>query len=247
MKYPLPRLRKLCAVAVASAALASTSGASAATLGGITSGALSGYSVAQASGAPTVLVWDNFDGPNGQVLAGTGTNNSVPLTWTATGCAWTVSSNQAANAGTNSCALRVNATPAFNRSSGTTLTRNGTAWDCGVILNSNAAMTQFISAEWTSNSNGSLEIWAYNGGWTNLVALTNMYASPAAAPASIDLRMTSQAGGVLRAYIDGVEVLTTTLSAANQTTFYNTSHTYFGIFGYFDATSRFNDFHLDTP
>jgi len=126
-----------------------------------------------------------------------------------------------------------------------TVARGGTTWDGGIILNSNGS-NQYLTAEWTSASNGSLELWKYNGGWTQLGGVTNLYTSPSAAPASIELRAAVLTTGVLEARINGVVTASVTLSAADQTLFVNAAHQRIGVLTYQSTSPRFNDFHVDT-
>lgn len=113
-----------------------------------------------------------------------------------------------------------------NGSGEVTLNRNGaTTFDAGLTINRNAADTQFVTAEWTSTSNGSLELWSFNGGWTALASVTNLYPGGiATAPASITLKLTSSSANVVTAFINGVSAVSTTLSAANITVFKNATH-----------------------
>jgi hypothetical protein len=236
--------RSLSVIAVMAAALAALTNASAASLGGLTPAGLTALSVAQGSGAPTVLAWENFTATNNSLIPGTKTDGGA-LTWVAPRCTWTVKSNQAAST-SNDCPLMVNAS-AFTRGIVATVVRGTSAWDSGLVLNSNSVATQFLTVEWGSASSGSIQLRLYNGGWTTLTQVTNLYTSTASAPASIELRAVSSTGGLITVSVNGATVLSHTLSAAQQTVLYNSSHTYFGCYAYFDSTSRFDAVHLDTP
>ena len=220
-------------------------GASAASLGGIVPLALSAAKVTAASGAPAVVAWENFDGANGANLNGT-TLDGGGLTWAAPRCTWTIQTNQARST-SGDCPLVVN--PAiWNYSAEVVVARNGaSAFDAGCFFNSNAAATQFMSVEYTSGSNGSVELWSFNGGWTFLGSVTNLYSGGiGTAPATVTLRVQTTATQVIIS-LNGVAVLTYTLNAAQIATYKNATHTRAGLYTYFDAVSTFNDFHLDNP
>jgi hypothetical protein len=223
--------------------------ASAATIGGVTSAQLTGISMAASTGAPAVVAWEAFTGTNGSNLNGT-TTDGGGKTWSInpTGGAWTVQSNQAKSTSANT-SLVIDA-GAFSDSAVATVYRNGaTTFDAGLTVNRNSGGTQFLTAEWTSTSNGSLELWKYNGGtWTLLASVTNLYPSGiGTAPASIVLKLTTSPTGVLTAYVNGTSTVTATLSAADQTTYKNATHQLFGLYQWTSDGLTFDDFHLDNP
>jgi hypothetical protein len=230
-------------VAVAAAFVAAgVGGADAASLGGITAKALTAATVAGASGAPTVQAWENFDGTNGTNLSGTTTDGGAK-TWLAIRGTWTISSNRAISTSADS-ALVLNSAAADQKME-VTVYRATSAWDAGLIANSNVGGSQFLTAEWTSGASGSIELWKYNGGWTSLGSVTNLYPGGlATAPASITLRVVA-VGATLTAYVNGVSTVSATLSAADQTTFKNVTHAYTGIYAYLDALSNVDNAHLD--
>ena len=130
-----------------------------------------------------------------------------------------------------------------NSSVEATISRNGsTAWDAGIIFQSNAAATRFLSAEYTAGSNGSLEIWSFNGGWALLGSVTNLYpGGVATAPVSPATTST------LRFFINGTQVTTVTLSAANQGLYKIGGQTRSGVYTYYDSSSTFDNVHVDQP
>jgi len=228
------------------------SGASAASLGGLTTRALTAATMASVTGAPVVLAWENFNAANGTNINGTVTDGGGD-TWVVPRCTWRVQSNQA-DSTVGDCPL-ISDPGVFNYSAEVTVSRNGsTTWDAGLIVNSNLAATQFLTAEYTAASNGSLELWAFNGGWTNIGLVTNLYpGGVGTAPASIVLRFEVPAPvfpattSVLRGYINGNPVVSATLTGPEQTVFKNATHRHAGVFTYFDGTSTFDNYHVETP
>lgn len=233
------------------AAGGSLAGASAASLGGLTTTNLLATAIAATTNAPTVVAWENFNGSAGANLAGTVTDGGAK-TWSAPRCTWTIQANRARST-SGDCPLVINS-GIFNSSSEVTIVRSGTTWDAGLIMNSNTAATQFLTLEYTSTSNGSLELWKFNGAWTQLGGVTNLYpGGVGTAPASVTLRLASPAPvspattSVLTASLNGTALLTATLSAADQTLYKNGTHTSAGLYTFNDSASRFDDFHLETP
>ncbi len=226
--------------------------ASAATLGGISTRILTSVAVNATSGAPTVTVWENFDAINATNIVGTKTDGGAK-TWSAPRCSWTVTSNRAVSTRAD-CPLLVDS---GNTSSiaEVALARNGsTAWDAGIVLRSNATATTLLAVEYTSASNGSVELWKYNGSWVSLGRTTGLYPSGVAtAPASVTLRVEALAPvapattTTVRARLDGTQRLSFTLSAADHAIFAAATQSFVGPYTYFDATTTFDNFHLDIP
>lgn len=221
--------------------------ASAASLGGLTTARLTANTVAGTSGAPAVLAWENFNGTTGANIGGTTTDGGAK-TWAVnvSGGVWQINANRARST-TADTSLVLNA-GGWNATNVATVARNGaTAFDAGFTTNRNAAGTQFLTCEWTSSSNGSMELWRYNSGWTLLTSVTNLYPGGiATAPASITFGCGTTAT-TLTATINGTAVASTTLSAGDQTTFKNSTHQLFGLYQYTSTGIRWDDFHLDSP
>lgn len=222
--------------------------AAAAGAGGVTASALSAFNFAASTGAPTVVAWENFNGVNGTNLNGSVTDGGAK-TWAVNpgGGSWTIQSNAARSTTANS-SLVIDAGSA-NGSAVATIVRNGaTTFDLGLTINRNAAGTQFLTVEWTNASNGSLQLWSFNGGWTALASVTNLYPGGiATAPASIVLTLTSSSANVLTGFINGVSVVSHTLSAANITTFKNATHQLVGPYQWSSNGIGWDNFHLDSP
>jgi hypothetical protein len=239
----------LIALAVGTTVVFGASAADAKPLGGITSATISASTQSAATGAPTVLAYENFTGANGTNLNGA-TTDGGGKTWSVnpTGGAWTIQGNAARSTTANTSLVIDAGSPSDTVV--VTLFRNGaTTFDAGLTINRNAAGTQFLTAEWTSTANGSLELWKFTGGaWTEYTAVTNLYPGGiGTAPASIVLSLSSTTGGVLSASINGVPVVSTTLSAGDQTTFKNATHQLAGPYQWTSNGITFDDFHLDNP
>ena len=222
--------------------------ASATTFGGLTPAKLTGITMAAATGAPAVVAWENFTGADGTNLSGTVTDGGSK-TWSVNPSGtWTISANAAVTTSANT-SLVIDA-GASSDSAVATIFRNGaTTFDAGLTVNRNAAGTQFLTAEWTSTSNGSLELWKFTGGaWTNVAVTTNLYPGGiGTAPASITLKLTSSSANVLTAYINGVSTVTYTLTAAEITIYKNATHQLFGLYQWTSNGFTWDDFHLDNP
>ena len=137
-----------------------------------------------------------------------------------------------------------------SRTVSATLFRNGaTTFDVGLTINRNAAGSEFLTAEWTNTANGSMELWKFSGGaWTEVNVISNLYPGGiATAPASITLTLSSLSTGALTAFINGVQVVTYTLTAAEQTLYKNATHQLAGPYQWTSNGLRFDDFHLDNP
>lgn|GEM_PF-6277652 len=233
-----PAVAGVLAVALISAAAAS--------LGGLTSAALDAWSSAAATGAPSVVAWENFDGTNGTNLNGT-TTDGGSRTWSRVGGTWTISSNRAVSTSADSY-LHLNASSA-SRAVEVTVHRNGaTSFDGGPIVDGNSGASDLLSADWTSNSNGSIELWKkVGGGWTLLSAVTGLYPGGiATAPSSVTVRIDAVSTSVVTVSLDGVVRITYTLTAGEQTTFKNGTHTYAGIISYNTNQLTFDNFHVDS-
>jgi hypothetical protein len=81
------------------------------------------------------------------------------------------------------------------------------------------------------------------GTYTLLASTSNLY--PTSTPTSVTVRLESPSTSILKVYLDGVLKITYTLTAGEQTTFKNGTHTWAGIACSSDSTSTFDNFHLD--
>ena len=61
------------------------------------------------------------------------------------------------------------------------------------------------------------------------------------------MTLSSLSTGALTAFINGVQVVTYTLTAAEQTLFKNATHQLAGPYQWLSNGLRFDDFHLDNP
>lgn len=221
--------------------------ADAASLGGLVPQNLTAVTTPAATGASTVIAWENFNGANGTNLNGTVTDGGTK-TWAVNpaGGSWTIQSNRARSTRANS-SLVVNA-GVFTHSVEATLLRNGaTTFDAGLTINRNASGNRFLTVEWTSTSNGSLELWRFNGSWTQVGGVTNLYPGGiATAPASIVLRLTSSATA-LSASINGVVVASYTFTAADITNFKVATQQLAGPYQWTSNGIGFEDLHVDNP
>jgi hypothetical protein len=241
------RLAVLSGVVVMAAIMGATS-ASAKGLGGVTSAQLSSLTMTASTGAPAVVAWDNFNGTNGTNLNGT-TTDGGGKTWSVNvaGGSWTIQGN-AARSSSSDTSLVIDGGSSSRTITGTIFRNGATTFDAGFTINRNSAGTQFLTAEWTSTSNGSLELWKYNNGWSLLMSVTNLYPSGiGTAPASIVLSLASTTGNVLRAAINGTPVVSTTLSAADQSTYKNATHQLVGPYQYTVNGLTIDDVHVDNP
>lgn len=228
------------------ASVAAFSAASATTLGGVTAKSLTAMVVSGTSGAPIVKAWDAFNGTNGSNLNGTSTDDGGKV-WAVnpTGGSWTISANQAKSTSSNS-SLVIDP-GVWNYTAYATVSRGGTTFDGGFTFNRNSAGTQFITCEFTSATNGSLEIWKYDGGWTNWSTAINLYPSGfATAPASADIGCGTTATTAF-AKFNGVVVASYTLTAAERATFFRAANQLGGPYQWTVNAMTWDNFHLDVP
>lgn len=226
------------------AALLSTIGsASAASLGGATATGQAAFAPSASTGAPTVRAHENFTGSNGSAISGTSTD-SGGFTWSAPAGTWTVQSNHADSNSVDSAMLLFNG-GVSNGSAEAVISRNGnTGWDTAVVVNANSTGSDCLLANWWAGTGGSISLYKReSNSYTQLANVSNLY--PSIVPASATVRIESPSSSIIKVYLDGVLKLTYTLTAGEQTTFKNGTHTYAGVEGYFDGTATFDNFHLD--
>ncbi len=219
--------------------------ADASSLGGITSRTMSASRQLKAAQVPTVIAWENFDGPNNTNLSGR-TTTGGNRTWSVMGGTWNLQNNTADAPTAYNVAALINAGTSAAAAEAT-INRGGTTFDLGVVTNMNATGTQFLTAELLSTGSGEVQVWKYDNGWTLLAQVSNLYTGPASTwPTTTTIRMSSSATGVLTVSLGGTVISTVTLSAADRTLFQNSSHQRFGLFAYYDGVSTWDDFHLDS-
>ncbi|MFN8052040.1 MAG: hypothetical protein U0Q22_11415 [Acidimicrobiales bacterium] len=232
---PERSMRTLGTAALIACALTS---ASASSVGGVTARSLDGFTMSADPGAPTVIAWDAFDGTNGTNLNGA-TTDGGSKTWVKFGGNWSIQGNKAKSNAASPSGLILNA-GVSSGSSEATITASGT-YDAEMITNSNSTGTDHLLLSWNSAAGGSLEIWKYQGSsYTVRASITGI-----GAPTNAKVRLESTSGSVLNGYVDGVLRVTYTLTAGEQTTYKNGTHTYFGIVAYNDSASTFDNYHVD--
>lgn len=231
------------AAGLAAALLSAIGAASAASLGGATSTGQAAFAFGASTGAPTVRAHENFTASNNSAISGTSTD-SGGFTWSTPAGTWTVQSNQADSNSVDSAMLLFNG-GVSNGSAEAVISRNSNnSWDTGVVINANSTGSDCLLANWWAGTSGSISLYKrVANSYTQLADVSNLY--PSTIPASATVRIESPSSSIIKVYLDGVLKLTYTLSAGEQTTFKNGTHTYTGVEGYFDGTSTFDNFHLD--
>lgn len=223
---------------IAAIVAVSVTAASASGLGGLTTAGLAGFSFSTSSGAPTVIAQDAFDGTNGTALSGATTDDGNH-TWTQFGGTWTISGNKAKSTKASPSGLIVN-TGVSSGAAEVTITGSGPNYDAEVLFNASSTGNDHLLLTWLGG--GALELWKYVGGtYTRLATLGSQ-----GTPTNRRIRIESTTGNQLLGYIDGVLKLSYTLTAGEQTTFKNASHTYAGLVAYNDNSSTFDDFHAES-
>ncbi len=229
---------------VAAAALSGLSTASAASLGGVAAPDIAAFDQASTVNAPTVLAWENFDGANGTAINNTNPDWG-PGVWRSLGGTWTVQGNQASVTSAPLGSINIHVTGVSDAAVEATLHRNGSnTFDAGLLFNDNDYSVLLV--RWRNNNNGSIELYKWNNGYTRLARVRNLYNGATPTPASITLRVRT-VGSLVEVFIDGGLVLTHTLNAGDTTTFKNAAHDGWGLWAERDATTTFDDFHVDTP
>lgn len=224
------------------AALAAVPPAWAASLGGLTSAAFVGYTFTFSTGAPTVIAYDSFDGPNGTDLDGL-TIESGGAAWLAAGGAWAIQGDQARSTSAVSSVLLVDSGTADASVEATVSPNGNTQWDAYVIANSDAAFTAGLLANWWYAGDGTLSLYEGVGGvFTPLATVSGLY--PGGAPGSAVIRLESSPSTV-RVYLDDTLMITHALDGSEQALLKNAGQHHVGIGADLDATSTFDNFHVD--
>ncbi len=232
--------RRLRHTAVLVVTVALLNDGSATGLGGVTAAKLSGFSMAASTGASTVVAWENFDGVNGTNLNGTTTDGGGKV-WTRFGGQWSIQSNRARSTSAPTSGLVINS-GLINGSVEATITASGT-YDSGVIFNSNSSGSNHLVATLISSGGGSIELWKRVSNTYTRLATVGGFGNPTNVRVRIETTATT-----VRVYRAGVLQITRTLTAAEQTTFKNATHTFAGVADYDgNATSTFENFHVDSP
>ena len=219
--------------------------ASAATVGGVVSDELASFTFSSAAGAPTVLTWENFDGPNGTNISGTNPDWG-PGVWRSLGGTWRIQGNQADSTSSSLGSINVHTPGLVDAAVEITLDRFGsTTFDAGLLFNDNDYSVLIL--RYQSAANGTLALYNWNGGYTLMSSISNLYPGGiATAPATVTLRARSN-GAQVDSFIDGVLAFSYTLSPAEQTIYKSPTHDGYGMWAEFDTTTKFDDFHIDTP
>ncbi len=237
-----------CVLAAGVSALASASpirSASAASLGGVTAASLSSFSQASTTGAPTVLSWENFDGPDGTNISGTSPDWG-PGTWRSIGGVWRIQGNQADSTSVSLGSINIHNPGLLDAATEVTLDRFGsTTFDAGILFNDNDYSVLIL--RYQSATNGTLALYGWNGGYSLLASVPNLYpAGIATAPATVTVRARAS-GATVEAFLDGILLFTYTLTPAEQSVYKSAGHDGYGLWTEFDTTTKFDNFHVDTP
>ncbi len=219
--------------------------ASAATVGGVVPDELASFAFPSTTGAPTVLTWENFDGPNGTNISGTNPDWG-PGVWRSLGGTWRIQGNQADSTSSGLGSINVHSPGLVDAAVEITLDRFGsTTFDAGLLFNDNDYSVLIL--RYQSAGNGTLALYNWNGGYTLMSSISNLYPGGiATAPATVTLRARSN-GAQVDSFIDGVLAFSYTLTPAEQTIYKSPTHDGYGMWAEFDTTTKFDDFHIDTP
>lgn len=229
--------------ALAAITLPGLGSARAATLGGIGASELTAWELASTTGAPTVLAWEDFDGPTGTSISGTAPDWGPGL-WRSLGGVWRIDADRAGVDRVPLGSINVHVDDVFDAAVEVTLHRNGSSsWDAGVLLNDNDYSVLVV--RWQSAQRGSLELSSWNGGFTRLARVRRLYRT-VPAPEQVTLRVEA-VGDRVAAYLDGTLVLSHTLSGQDVNLFKNPAHDGWGLWAEQDDTTTFDDFHVDSP
>ncbi len=219
--------------------------ASAASVGGVAPDQLASFSLVSTSGAPTVLTWENFDGPNGTLISGTNPDWG-PGIWRSLGGTWRIRGNQADTTSSSLGSINVHNPGLVDAAVEITLDRFGsTTFDAGLLFNDNNYSVLIL--RYQSTANGTLALYSWNGGYSLLSSVTNLYPGGiGTAPATVTLRARTS-GAQIDAFLDGALQFSYTLSTAEQTIYKSSNHDGYGMWAEFDTTTKFDNFHVDTP
>jgi hypothetical protein len=231
-------LVSICAIvgAATMAAPAAVPVASATSLGGVTSRRLGAWTLTGGSTAPTVLTWDGFTRPVGTDLNNAATGGG-PV-WRVIRGTWITATNQAQDKPSAQNAAVVVDCGRVNATVTAVLLPGPTAYAGGVAFKSNG--TNLLYAYYRNQSGGSVEVGkVVNGNATPLASSANVGAGVATTVSA------AYAGGLVTIRINGVTVLTVSLSAADVTAF--GANTRNGLYADNDSQTLFDDFRCESP
>lgn len=227
-------LRTLTAILVA-VFVGSAAGASAATLNGVATANLGAWNLPGTTGAPTVVTWSNFTAPNNTSLGGAALNGGG--TWIAQFGTWKVSSNRAGSSNSGFSNLTTSAGTVNAAVEATTIDLGGNP-TAGLVAMSDGA--SFVFAQYEKSSGGRIRLFKYVSGTVTQLAEVTGVGGPAISPMRLDAITNT-----LKVSWNGAVVLTYSLNAAEIALFKSAGHTRFGIIANGDASTNFDDFHVD--
>jgi hypothetical protein len=232
-----PRRLTIVAAAVLGALLlAGAHIASAATLGGVSSRKLGAWTFAGGSGAPTVMAWDGFTRTNGTNLAGVASGGGGPA-WQVLAGTWITAGNAARDTPSVTNAAMVVDCALTNATVTVGLSTSPGSFYAGLTLKSVASGYLYVS--FRNINGGRIDVGRVVGTTDTPIASVTNVGSPSSATLSA-----TYAAGVVTVRFNGVTVLTTTLSAANVTTF--GSSTRYGLYSGNDTQTLFDDFRCES-
>ena len=233
------RANRLLGIVIATtltATVAFGSVAGAANLGPQAPQTLGAWIIPGGTGAPNVITWANFTGPNNTNLAATALNGGG--TWIAQFGTWKLSSKNTANSSNTTLSNLTTAVGTVSAAVESTTLDFGGNPRAGLIGLSNG--TSFVYAIYTKTAGGTVQLYKYVSGVSTLLASTTGVGLPIVAPMRLDA-MTN----TIRVWWDGTARLSYTLTASEVTLLKSAGHDRFGIIADGDASTTFDDFHVD--
>jgi hypothetical protein len=231
---------------LASTVLLATAGvslASAADLPGAQTQDVVAFQAAATSSAPTVLAWDPFDATGALTPANVGKN------WTTAGSTWQESGGYARATTSSTLGSATIQTGVLDASVEVTLSNLVNGANAGINLNEDIPRNLMVLYSQTA-TNSYVRLWRANGGGTTAVSgLLPVFSGTL--PSSVVLRAQS-VGPVINAWVNGTLYMSFTMTTGSAA--YNVKYgpagspnTNFGLWARSDTTTRFDDFHVDTP
>ncbi len=233
------RAHRMLGIVIAAALTATvTTGsvAGAAPLGPQTSRTLGAWIIPGGTGAPNVLTWSSFTGPNNTNLAGKALNGGG--TWIAQFGTWKLSSKNTANSSNTALSNLTTAVGTVSAAVESTTLDFGGNPRAGLVALSNG--TSFLYAVYTKTAGGTVQLYKYVSGVSTLLASTTGVGLPIVAPMRLDATTNT-----IRVWWDGTARLSYTLTASEVTLLKSAGHDRFGIIADGDASTNFDDFHVD--
>lgn len=214
--------------------------ASAASLGGVSSASVFGFTQNGSTSAPSVIGCDSFTGTTGASMSGrtvTVAASCSSRVWTAHVGTWTIQSNTAASSATANAAITLNTATVDSTATVALSNLNTSARSGGLIISHNGTST-YLAAVMIDGTPDRIELRLYSSGTPTVLAT---YFPTFATTNTLQL---ARSNNTITVTLNGVIGGSLALSAGQQTTLNGGARA--GLFGG-NSSVRFDDFVVTAP